>query len=207
MRPAPISPTRICPLTGVGIRSSLSVLPLSLQGRGSKVRVRIQRASFARDSRFCLCAADVRLPSDFSSRRSFSPARARACTWSGLRSFSTAAPSACGFSRSDRPHDAFLVYVVACRSVDSGCCGAKRERISMADFRGRSEFIPLVVVSGRLCTIGSFVPSKTVFCFVRNLTPNPFPSGKGNKMERAAARHRSAAPLNRNSTENPDGAG
>src|SRR5277367_3636402 len=43
------------------------------------------------------------------------PARARACTWSGLRSCATAAPSACGFSRSNRRRGLFLVCVAACR--------------------------------------------------------------------------------------------
>jgi hypothetical protein len=49
----------------------------------------------------------------------------------------------------------------------------------------RARKLPYVVVLGRSATIGSFVPSEIVFGLImeaNNLTPNPFPSGKGNRM-------------------------
>jgi hypothetical protein len=55
----------------------------------------------------------------------------------------------------------------------------------MTEFRQKSNFISWVVVSGWLSTIGGFVPSKVVFRAVMvsdNLTPNHFPSGKGNQI-------------------------
>src|SRR5277367_3550319 len=51
------------------------VCPLSLQGRGLRIKVRvlIQRASFARDSRFCLCSETQRASHARDSRFRLSP--------------------------------------------------------------------------------------------------------------------------------------
>src|SRR5271156_5756629 len=73
MSPAPISPTRICPLIGFGI----SVRPLSQIGRGLKVRILIQCAIFR--ARFKIPPPFQRARYSFKSlsRRSFSSSRSR----------------------------------------------------------------------------------------------------------------------------------